>query len=203
MPKIIWEGNQREWNIPHKGEPLHKGAEKLKTSENMFRDCIPWGIPGMLICFAAVFLKSFLCRDFLFAPAYFVPAFLIGFLVALPLHELVHSVCYPKDATVWAGLCLRKVAAYAVSFCPITRRRYILMSLAPSLLGIIPLVIFIICPADLKPVMTMCVVSAFMGLISPAPDYMDVAAVLRQTKKGDMVQAQNDGLYRFGAEDNA
>ena len=36
MPKIIWEGNKKEWGIHHSGEPLKEGAIKLKTSENIF-----------------------------------------------------------------------------------------------------------------------------------------------------------------------
>ena len=203
MPKIVWEGNKKEWGLPHNGEPLREGAVKLKTSENVFRDSIPYGIPAMLICFLAVFLKSYLNKEFPFAPLYFVPAFMIGFLVALPLHELMHAVCYLKGAVVWIGLCLRKIAAYAISFCPISRRRFVVMSLAPTLLGLIPLVIFIVCPISWKPLLTLCIVSAIFGLFSPAPDYMDIIAVLRQTKKGDMVQAQNDGLYRIkDASDN-
>lgn len=197
MPKIVWEDNQKEWNIPHTGEPLNESAVKLRTSENVFRDSLPYGIPAFLICFAAIFMKTFLNREFLFSPVFLIPAFVIGFIVALPLHELMHAVCYPKDATVWVGLCLRKVAAYAVSFHPITRRRYIVMSLAPSVLGLIPLIIFIICPVDMKPLMTLCIVPAFMGLISPCPDYMDITAVLRQTDKRSMIQASNDGLYHF------
>lgn len=197
MPKIIWEGNRREWNAPHTGEPLHEGAQKLKMSENVFRDSLPYGIPAMLICFLAVFLKTYIYREFLFAPQYFLPAFIFGFLFALPLHELMHAVCYPKGAVVWVGLCLRKIAAYAVSFCPISRRRYIVMSLAPTLLGIVPLIVFILSPPEWKPLMTLCIVPAFMGMISPSPDYMDVIAVLRQTDKNDMLQAANDGLYRY------
>ena len=69
------------------------------------------------------------------------------------------------------------------------------MSLAPSLLGIIPLIAFIIIPISFKPLLTLCIVSAFTGLISPCPDYM--IAVIRQTNKDNMIQAANDGLYKF------
>lgn len=200
MPKIVWEGNRREWGEPHTGEALRENAVKLNTSDKPFTDSIPYMIPSMVICFAVVFLKSFFTRSMPFSPIFFLPAFVIGFLVALPLHELMHAICYPKEATVWVGLCLRKVAAYAISFHPISRRRYVIMSLAPALLGIIPLIVFIACPAECRTLMTLCIVPAFMGLISPAPDYMDIAAVMRQTKNTDMIQAANDGLYRTEQE---
>ncbi len=197
MPKIVWEGNKKEWGLPHEGEPLHENAVRIKTADNVFRDSIPYGIPPMLICFLTVFLKAFLNKEPPIDPLFILPALVIGMIVALPLHELMHAICYPKQAVVWVGLCLRKVAAYAISFCPITRRRYVIMSLAPSLLGIIPLIAFILIPVSFKPVLTFCIVSAFTGLISPCPDYMDIIAVMRQTDKDDMIQAANDGLYKF------
>ncbi|MBR1533343.1 MAG: DUF3267 domain-containing protein [Ruminococcus sp.] len=197
MPKIVWEGNKKEWGLPHNGEPLHENAVRINTADNVFRDSIPYGIPPMLICFLTVFLKAFLNKEPPIDPLFILPALIIGMIVALPLHELMHAICYPKKAEVWVGLCLRKVAAYAISFCPITRRRYVLMSLAPSLLGILPLIAFILIPVSYKPSLTFCIVSAFTGLISPCPDYMDVLAVMRQTNKNDMIQAANDGLYKF------
>ena len=197
MPEIVWEGNRKEWGLPHDGEPLHENAVRIKTAGNVFRDSIPYGIPPMLICFLAVFLKAFLNREPPIDPVFLLPALVIGMTVALPLHELMHAICYPKHAVVWVGLCLRKVAAYAISFCPITRRRYVIMSLAPSLLGIIPLISFILIPVSFKPLLTFCIVSAFTGLISPCPDYMDIIAVMRQTNKDNMIQAANDGLYKY------
>ena len=197
MPKIVWEGNKQEWGAAHSGLPLHDGAIKIETSDNIFRDSMPFGVPSAVICFLAVFLKAFLNKEPPIVPLYTLPSLVIGFIIALPLHELMHALCYPKQAVVWVGLCLKKVAAYAISFHPITRKRYIIMSLAPALLGIIPLVLFIILPITLKPLLTLCIVSAFFGLISPCPDYMDVIAVLKQTDKHNMIQAANDGLYKY------
>lgn len=197
MPKIVWEGNQKEWGLPHNGELLHPNAVKIKTSDNFFKDSIPYGIPPMLICFLTVFLKAFMNQESPIDPLFLLPAWVVGMVVAMPLHELMHAICYPKQAVVWVGLCLRQVAAYAISFHPITRRRYAMMSLAPSLLGIVPLIAFILIPVSCKPLLTFCMVSAMMGLISPCPDYMDIIAVMGQTNQENMIQAANDGLYKF------
>ena len=197
MPKIIWEGNKKEWGLPHDGEALKQGALKIKTSENIFIDSIPYGIPAMLICFFVVFLKAYIIREPPISPLYIFPSFIIGMLVALPIHEFMHAICYPKGAVVWIGFCMRKVAAYAISFTPITRKRYILMSLAPSIWGIISLVAFVCIPITHKALLTLFVAPMFTGLISPCPDYMDIIAVMKQTEAGDMIQASNDGLYKF------
>ena len=37
MPQIVWEGNKKEWGLPHNGEPLHENAVRIKTAENVFR----------------------------------------------------------------------------------------------------------------------------------------------------------------------
>ena len=71
------------------------------------------------------------------------------------------------------------------------------MSLAPALLGIIPLIGFIFIPITMKPLLTICMVSAFMGLISPAPDYMDVINVMRKVPKGAVIRDSQDGLYAY------
>lgn len=128
---------------------------------------------------------------------FILPAFIIGFIFALPLHELFHALCYPKEAEVHIGLSLKKVAAFAISFYPISKRRFIVMSLAPMLLGIIPLFIFIICPLSQKWLLTLCIVPSFMGLISPMPDYMDVCKVLKQVPKNVKIQASNEGLFWY------
>lgn len=196
MAKIIWEGNQ-PWDKKYEGMPLHSNAKKIKKPKNIFTVSLPYGILPMIICFLAVFFKTRSAQSFLFDFRFILPAFIIGFIFALPLHELFHALCYPKDAEVHIGLCLQKVAAFAISFNPISRRRFILMSLAPMLLGIMPLLIFIICPVSQKWLLTLCIVPSFMGLISPMPDYMDVCKVLKQVPENAKIQASNEGLFWY------
>ena len=47
-----------------------------------------------------------------------------------------------------------------------------------------------------------CLVPMFMGLISPAPDYMDVILLLRNVPKGAVVQPAKDGLVWYKQSDN-
>ncbi len=196
MAKIIWEGNQ-EWNKYFPEEQLPQNAVKIKRPENILTASLPYGIIPMIICFATVFVKTRIYREFLFSIRFMPLAFVIGFIFALPLHELLHALCYPKEATVYTGVCMKKIAAYAVSFYPIGKIRYIVMSLAPVILGIIPLLIYIFCPPELKVLQTVCIVPSFMGLISPSPDYMDVIAIITQVPKGAKIQASNQGLFWF------
>lgn len=201
MPKIVWEGNKKSFGTSHQSPTMPENAVKLRDADGVIERSLPYGVLPMMICMLAVFLKAFLNREPPIEPLFLIPAFVIGFIIALPLHELMHAICYPKSATVWVGLCLRKIAAYAISYYPLTKRSFIIMSLAPSALGIIPLVIFIFAPITMKPLLTICIVPAFMGLISPAPDYMDVVSVLRKVPGNALIQDSRDGLY-FYARDN-
>ena len=195
MAKIIWEGNQN-WDKDFPDEPIPKGAVKLNRPDNILSASLPYGIIPMIICFAFVLIKKNTSTEFIFDLRFMPVGFLIGFLL-MPVHEYLHAICYPKEATVHVGVCLKKVAAYAVSFYPISKCRYIIMSLTPVLLGVIPLSVFIICPLHWKALLTICVVPSFMGLISPSPDYMDVLQIVKQVPNGAKIQASNEGLFWF------
>ncbi len=197
MPKIVWEGNKREFGTSHQSPPVPQDAVKLRDGEGLLKRAIPFGICPMAICFAAVAVKAYLNREPPVSPLFLLPAIAIGLVAALPLHELTHAVCYPKGAVVWVGLCLRKLAAYAISYEPLTKRRFIAMSLAPAVWGIVPLVGFFLIPITMKPLLTVCMVSAFMGLISPAPDYMDVVSVLKKAPPRALIRDSRDGLYAY------
>ena len=69
-------------------------------------------------------------------------------LLLLPVHEVLHGVCYKKGQKVYIGICLKKFAAFAVCHEPISKRRFVIMSLMPMLLGIIPLAIFLLSPPN-------------------------------------------------------
>ena len=196
---IVWEGNKKEFGTVHQSPPVPQDAIKIRDAEGFIGKALPFGIAPMMICMLVVFLKTFTNKEPPISPIFLIPAFLIGFIIALSLHELAHAVCYPKEATVWVGLCLRKIAAYAISYYPLTKRRFIIVSLAPAVLGIVPLIGFICIPITMKPLLTICMVSAIFGLFSPAPDYMDIINVLRKAPKNALICDSQDGLYAYTA----
>ena len=156
MPTIIWEGNKKKFGTSHKCSELPENAVKLREADGFIGKAMLYGIAPMMICMMSMPIKAFLNKQSPVDPLFLIPAFVIGFIIALPLHEIMHALCYPKSATVWIGLCVRKLAAYAISYHPLTKTRFIIMSLAPSVLGIIPLVLFIVLPISMKPLLTIC-----------------------------------------------
>lgn len=197
MAKIIWEGNKKEFGTVHKSPQVPQNAVKIRDAYGFIGESFTFGIIPMAICMLVFFLKAFINKESPISPIFFIPAFLVAFIIALPLHEFVHAICYPKEDTVWVGLCIRKRAAYAISYYPISKSRFIIMSIAPAVLGVIPLIGVILIPISMKPLLTICIVSAFMGLIAPAPDYMDIVSVLKKAPSHALICDTQEGLYAY------
>lgn len=206
MAKIIWNGNKNWDDVWDGKQPWDREIAKKSIPENsvlidrpndIFKSSIPYMILPCIACFVAIFTKKVQVDEFLF-DLWFMPlSFIIGFFVSMPLHEFLHAINYPKGEKVYIGVSVKQLRAYAASSAAISRGRYIIMSLAPMIPGILFLIVFLVCPITMKWLMTICVVPSMMGLISPAPDYMDVITILRQVPKGAMIQATENGLVWY------
>ena len=70
-------------------------------------------------------------------------------------------------------------------------------SLLPFLLGILPLVVFIISPAENKMLNGVMFGMASIGMTSPALDVYNVVAVLRFSQRGEKIMFYEDDLFRI------
>ena len=206
MAQVIWDGNKNWENVWDGKKPWDREIEEKSIPENavlidrpddIIKASIPYMIIPCIVCFVAIFTKKAQSDEFIFNLWFMPLSFIIGFFVAMPLHEFLHAIGYPKGAKVYIGVSLKQLRAYAASSAALSRGRYIMMSLAPLIPGIIFLAVFVVCPISMKWLMTICVVPSFMGLISPAPDYMDVLIILRKVPKGAMIQATENGLVWY------
>lgn len=206
MARILWHGNKTWENVwdgrqPWDREIAEKGipenAVLISRPDDIVKACIPYMILPWMACLAGVFVKAAHAGEWIFNLWFMPLSFLLGFLVAMPLHEFLHAVCYPRGETVYIGISLKQLRAYAASSAALGRGRYIGMSLAPAIPGLLFLVVFLLCPIEMKWLTTLCIVPAIMGLLSLAPDYMDVCIILRQVPKGAMIQASPNGLIWY------
>lgn len=78
--------------------------------------------------------------------------------VFLIIYLCIRKERYPKGAKVYIGVSLKQLRAYAASSAALSRGRYIMMSLAPMIPGILSLAVFLVCPITMKWLMTICVV---------------------------------------------
>ena len=195
MPKIKWAGIIKNMAEYQRGELAHD-ARKLvmpSTVGEMMAKALPFIIPPMVIMFVSMFLKTFLSGEAVSFPFIAVGA-AVGFVLML-VHEFLHAVVYPKGATVYIGIVPKQFAAVALASYPLSRARFIQMSMLPFLLGILPLALFWSMPAEYKELNGMLFGAAIMGMISPYPDCYNVFQVIKQTPKGAKVQFYEDDLY--------
>jgi len=201
MPRIKWAGVIQN-TAAYQHSVLPETAKKLAmpdTMEKMMVKAIPFLFPSVAIIAFSVFFKTLSAGQPVIAPLYVAAGVLLSFFVGLPLHELLHAIVYPKGATVYIGVMPRQLTAVALASYPLCRSRFILMSLLPVILGVVPLLLFLTAPETNRAYNSILFGLMTMGLISPYPDYFNVYQVLKQTEKGCFLQFEKEDLYAIPA----
>ena len=198
MPRIKWVGIIRDIDVYQTGVlPKHAIQLRLPRDLNgMMTTALPFALPPALLCVGSVFLKTMLHHYKQAQPLFILIGVLLGLLLLL-LHELLHAMIYPSDAYVYIGIVPRSFAAVALASHPMKRSRYLLMTLLPAVLGIVPLILFWVLPAKMTAVNSILFGLAVMGLVSPYTDYYTAYQVIRQTPKNCFVQNEKDDVYYF------
>jgi len=195
MPKIKWVG-LKDADAAFPEQMLPYGAKPLRCPDPLGTASLPYGLVPLAVCFGALFFKAWLLGRFPMQAEMLFAGILLGLLL-IPVHEYLHGICFPKGATVYIGLIPQKMAAFAICHEPISWQRFMGMSLLPTVLGIVPLLVFLLAPAHCEGLRGVCWSMAVMGLLSPMPDYMNVACVRRQVPKGATLQTTNSGFFWY------
>lgn len=148
MPTIKWLGVFREDIAAHQRGNLPKGAVKLTmpSTETVMLRAMPMMLPSMAVIFACMLGKTAVTRQMpLLLPI--LAGVALG-LAALPLHELLHAVAYPRGAVVSVGVSVKASTAVALCSYPLPRWRFVAMSLLPLLLGVVPMAVFLLLPGE-------------------------------------------------------
>ena len=196
MPHVIWKGcSHKPYEAPD--EPLPPEATKLEIPQNRF-----WiralfiATPLILPVIASLYLKSYIAGQSVTNKLWIA----IGLLTALALsivHEWLHCLPYPRTATAYIGILPTRFMAYMTCNSPISRRNDIISSLLPSVLGIIPWFVFLICPTSQKEFASFCWGLAIMGVTSPCPDYLHAYYIWKNVPKHAFIQTTKHGIYWF------
>ena len=133
MAQIIWDGNKNWENVWDGKQPWDREIEEKSIPENavlidrpddIIKASIPYMIIPCIVCFVAIFTKKAQSDEFIFNLWFMPLSFIIGFFVAMPLHEFLHAISYPKGAKVYIGVSLKQLRAYAASSAALSRGRY-------------------------------------------------------------------------------
>ena len=171
-----------------------KNAKILNIPENNMLVSLIFAIPLMIFCFCLIFVKKNMMNDFPMIRHYIPIGIVLGFLCCL-IHELLHAIPQPKGAKVYIGFIPSKFIFYMKCKEPLLKGKFILMSLLPILLGIVPLIIFMI--SNNQILNSIMWAMAMIGLVSPSPDYLNVYCVLKQVPKKAYIQDDKEGLCWF------
>ena len=169
---------------------------KAPATEEIQKKAFPIADVLCAVMFIPMFLKSFSNHMSVIEPICILVVVILGFIL-LFVHEILHAVVYPKSANVTIGNLKNKFFFVALASYPLKRSRFIFMSLLPLVLGIVPLLIFIISPLHLLVLNSIMFGTAYLGMISPYPDIYNVIIVLKQTKKHDHIMFYGDDMYRI------
>ena len=198
--KIIYKGRyENEKQLP-KGI-LPPNAIKFKEPETpeKLAEAAIWFLLPTAILAALIVLGSFFLHGRLnaqFSVIYFLVGALLSLLTLFP-HELLHAVCFGKNAEVELYIMPKQFMAFVCSVQPVTKMRFIFLSLLPNLIfGWIPLIIWALMPyteiySDI--LFSFSVMSVTHGI----GDYLNVFNASRQMPKGSMQQLSGFNSYWF------
>lgn len=181
---------------------LPENATKVampETTGKMMLLAMPFCIILIVILMITMWTKRLIYDYAVINPLFLAVGFVFGALL-LWVHEILHAIVYPKGATVTVGFYPKGFAFVALASYPLKRSRFVLMSLLPFVLGLVPLACFIFFPYYWSEVNGVMFGLALMGTISPYPDCYNVWQVLRKTPKGSYIQFYGDDLYYFTAD---
>lgn len=199
MAKIIWKGIiKSEDEFPTSSIP--KKAKRIDNQEDIKKfqiKALPFMIPSIILCFIGMFVKTIIANEKVINIVFLGVGVIIGFFLII-VHELLHAIAFPKNATVYIGIMPKSLAAVALSSSPVKRSRFIFLSILPIILGIVPLVIFCFSSNSLKELNGMLFGMAIMGMISVYPDIYNIYNVLKKVPKNATIQnSKNETYYYF------
>lgn len=155
---------------------LPKNAVKIETPqsiEEMMKKAAPIAAVLCVLMFVTMLCKTVMNKTVVISHVFILIGFCLGY-ICLVIHEWLHGIVYPRNALVTIGKITGKISFVALASYPLKRRRFIVMCLLPFVLGIIPLLIFIVSPAEYRELNGLMFGMSCMGMVSPFPDVYNV-----------------------------
>lgn len=200
MSKIKWAGIiKSEEDFPAAKIPIPENAKQLGAEESMASmqiHALPFLVPSVLLIFISMFFKVYTAEEFSFSVPFFFLGFIIGFMLII-VHELLHAIAYPKEATVYIGILPKGLAAVALSTSPISKRRFIFISILPAVLGLIPLIFFLLIDSSQGILNGLFFGMAAVGLTTIYPDLYNIYHICKNVPKNATILNDKTETYYY------
>lgn len=193
--KLIWKGKFNSIaDLAPADLPAH--AVRFKEPDSLAgiaKASLPFHMPPLLLWFALVALKAMIHGSVVILH----PLGLVLTLLCILPHELLHAAAFPKEARVEIWHSLRNGMAFVYSTAPVSKGRFIYISLLPNLvLGVLPLAVWLFLPPD-QLWTGILSTHAFFILPLGAGDYLNVRNAARQAPKGATLQLSGLNTYWY------
>lgn len=197
--KLTWKGkyvNEKQLTVGTLPDNAVKFREpetpaKLSLAASIF------AIPVIILIGIAIFIKSLLYGSFDSFVILNVLGLLLSFLTVIP-HEFLHAIAFPKQAEVEVWYSLKNMMAFVFTTCPVSKGRFIFVSLLPNIIfGIIPLIIWVLLPPKFSEAAGVVFSFAAWCLLLGVGDYLNVYNAITQMPKGSMTQLSGFHSYWY------
>lgn len=201
--KLIWKGKFKGFEDLPVGELPENAVrfEEPESAEELAKETRRFLIPVVIFLLAVIFLRIrvigfFKLRDVINP----LGVILIPFSI-LP-HEFLHAILFPKNSEVEMWYSIKQMVALVTSTAPITKKRFIFLSLFPNIVfGFLPLILWIFIPNNMSFTSGTLFTFGFISLTMGVGDFMNVYNTIKQVPKGAMTQISGFNSYWFFKED--
>ena len=176
-------------------EPLPDDAKLIKM-EGLNTKSFIAGFVGIIIGYGLLILKQYCLNngESVLNKPFILLGVAIGALLLL-LHELLHLLPYPRKSD--KIIVIKNLTPCAYYSGAVSKGAFIISSLLPVLLGVVPLLVFMLIPASNDVINTILWTVGTIGLASPARDYVEALICLLRVPAGCRIKSGNDGFYYY------
>ncbi|MCD5414448.1 MAG: DUF3267 domain-containing protein [Clostridiales bacterium] len=119
-------------------------------------------------------------------------------LVMIVPHEVLHAIAFPKDAEVDAWYSLKYGMAFVHSTHPVSKNRFIFLSLLPNIVfGFIPFILWVFIPNESTWLTEFWFTFSVLGLTVGVGDYLNVFNSIWQMPKNAVTQHSGFNSYWY------
>lgn len=197
--KLIWKGKfQGEHQLPVGVLPDNavrfrepETPEKLSLVASLFV------IPVILIIIAALIIRAKISSAPSGGLSLNIWGVLLAFLMVFP-HEILHAVAFPREAEVEVWYSIKNMMAFVISTYPTSKRRFIFLSLLPSIIfGFIPIIIWIFIPPEFSEILNLLFSFGSCSLMFGVGDFLNVFNAATQMPRGSITQLSGFHSYWY------
>ena len=177
-------------------------AIKCRSS---YRSRIAGGTVKTVVFFDCSFNSCVYCTDnnrqkknwFMVSKKGFIIGAVSSFLLQ-GLHEMLHGIAFPTGSTVYIGIIKGNFSGYATSTDPMNIIQCVVYYLLPAfVLGIVPLLGFVLDKEKKSTFCWFCYGFALIGLVQTAPDWFGLFPILRQVPRNAIIQMSGWHTYWY------